>query len=293
MSQDRSKTGLLALLGPWQLMLHGAMLALPRRDQRVIAAVALMGPQPRRQLAELLWPEKSSSRACANLRVNLSDIHRRCPGVLVPADQITLAPEVECDVTSARRLPSEVRQASTIGQLWQHLAFARGAQLLPGWFDAWLEDERDQVRSLRVSALEALHWRFLELGDADGALAAATLAAADDPFRETSVALVMRAHVVAGNHALALRVYERTRSLLEQELGVDPSPVLTSLATALRGGESAQQEMRAGTDSGSHLPRGPTRTASWPRVPEDHLPTGPAPASAWGPSLPRSPGGTA
>ena len=45
-----------------------------------------------------------------------------------------------------------------------------------------------------------------------------------DPFRESTHQNLMRAHVAAGNPAEALLVYERLRSLLADELGVDPSP---------------------------------------------------------------------
>lgn len=34
----------------------------------------------------------------------------------------------------------------------------------------------------------------------------------------------MRAHLSGGNRAEALRVYDRLRSLLSDELGIDPSP---------------------------------------------------------------------
>jgi DNA-binding SARP family transcriptional activator len=43
------------------------------------------------------------------------------------------------------------------------------------------------------------------------------------PFRETGYQLLMRAHAAVGNRAEALRVYERCRSLLSEELGVPPS----------------------------------------------------------------------
>jgi SARP family transcriptional regulator, regulator of embCAB operon len=49
-------------------------------------------------------------------------------------------------------------------------------------------------------------------------------AVAIEPFRETSYQLLMRAHAAVGNRAEALRVYERCRSLLSEELGVSPSP---------------------------------------------------------------------
>jgi SARP family transcriptional regulator, regulator of embCAB operon len=48
-------------------------------------------------------------------------------------------------------------------------------------------------------------------------------AVAIEPFRETGYQLLMRAHAAVGNRAEALRVYERCRSLLSEELGVPPS----------------------------------------------------------------------
>ncbi len=50
-----------------------------------------------------------------------------------------------------------------------------------------------------------------------------------EPFRETGYQLLMRAHAGAGNPAEALRVYERCRALLAEELGVSPSPATESL----------------------------------------------------------------
>ena len=48
-------------------------------------------------------------------------------------------------------------------------------------------------------------------------------AVAIEPFRETGYQLLMRAHAAVGNRAEALRVNERCRSLLSEELGVPPS----------------------------------------------------------------------
>jgi pentatricopeptide repeat protein len=44
-----------------------------------------------------------------------------------------------------------------------------------------------------------------------------------EPFRESTYRTLMRAHAAAGNRAEALRVYQRCRDLLAEELGVDPS----------------------------------------------------------------------
>lgn len=45
-----------------------------------------------------------------------------------------------------------------------------------------------------------------------------------EPFREAGYRLLMRVQAGAGDRASALRVYERCRSLLSEEMGADPSP---------------------------------------------------------------------
>jgi DNA-binding SARP family transcriptional activator len=233
-ASDDSMTAELQLLGFWRLAVNGRALAVPVRDQRVIAAVALLDPRPRRQLAEILWPDGSKNHAQGNLRVNLSDIRRRHPGILTDSDPLALAPSVELDVASLRLLPMIIERATDCAQLREWLEFARRANLLPGWFEWWLEFEQERVRQQRLSALDGLGRRFLGLGDADGALTAAAIALDAEPWRESSYELLMRAHMLAGNRALALRVYESARALLLRELDVEPAPILTALAQELR-----------------------------------------------------------
>ena len=50
-----------------------------------------------------------------------------------------------------------------------------------------------------------------------------------EPFRETGYRLLMEAHAADGNRAEALRVYERCRRLLADELGAYPSPETESV----------------------------------------------------------------
>src|SRR5688572_30787974 len=99
---DDSGISRLQFLGSWRLVVNGRPMSVPGRDQRVIAAVALLDPRPRRQLAEILWPDRSRDHARANLRVNLSDIRRRYPGILASSDFFALAPKVRLDIESLR-----------------------------------------------------------------------------------------------------------------------------------------------------------------------------------------------
>lgn len=234
MAAEQSGNATLELLGGWRLTVDGRVLFIPGREQRVIAAVALLGPRPRRQLAELLWPDGNGANARSNLRVNLWDIGQRCPGVFTGSDQLAIASNVALDVSSLRKFPGSFDDCTSTSYLWELLEFTRRAELLPGWLESWLDFEQEQVRLLRLRALEALGKRFLALGDADGALMAAVIAVSEEPWRETAYELLMKAHVLAGNRALALRVFENVRLLLLRELDVEPAPMLVSLAAELR-----------------------------------------------------------
>ena len=75
-----------------------------------------------------------------------------------------------------------------------------------------------------MRALDCLSEIYIWNGELALAARLAEQAVALQPFRETSYQQLMRAHAAAGNRAQSLRVYERCRSLLVEELGVPPSP---------------------------------------------------------------------
>ena len=55
------------------------------------------------------------------------------------------------------------------------------------------------------------------------------------PFRETGYLILMEAFAESGNVAEALRVYDRLRLLLRDELGIAPSPAVQSVHRRLLG----------------------------------------------------------
>jgi DNA-binding SARP family transcriptional activator len=50
-----------------------------------------------------------------------------------------------------------------------------------------------------------------------------------EPYRERGYQRLMRLHSQLGDRGQALRVFERCRTLLSEELGVDPSPETMSV----------------------------------------------------------------
>ena len=95
---------------------------------------------------------------------------------------------------------------------------------LQGMDGPWTEQRRQDLRALRVRSLECR--AQILIGKADHALAIRDLEEVLElePFRETAYLLLMQAHAANGNRAEALRVYDRCRRRLMEELGADPSP---------------------------------------------------------------------
>lgn len=95
---------------------------------------------------------------------------------------------------------------------------------LPAEEGRWFERRRDTLRRLLLRALETRGGVYLWNDEHTLAVEAARELVALEPFRESGHRLLMRAHAGAGNTAEALRVYERCRELIADELGVSPSP---------------------------------------------------------------------
>src|SRR5262249_60990053 len=87
----------------------------------------------------------------------------------------------------------------------------------------WVEEQRRALRALLLRSLECLRDAALAAGEYGDAVRSATEITELEPFRESSYRALMQAHVAAGNPAEALRVYERCRRFLADELGVYPS----------------------------------------------------------------------
>src|SRR5262245_39881185 len=94
---------------------------------------------------------------------------------------------------------------------------------LAGDDGAWTEHRREHLRQVRVRALEVRAQVPLDSGDHVGTATDAEIILGLDPYRESALTLLMKAHLAAGNPAHALAAYEELRSMLAQDLGTGPS----------------------------------------------------------------------
>jgi DNA-binding SARP family transcriptional activator len=106
---------------------------------------------------------------------------------------------------------------------------------LPGEDAEWATIRQGEWRALRVRALDASAVVCAANGEMPVAVRHAEQAVTIDPLREAGWRRLMTLHAQDGDRASALRVYERCRKTLAEELGVPPSPETETRYTELLG----------------------------------------------------------
>jgi DNA-binding SARP family transcriptional activator len=224
----------LTLLDGFELRHGNEPIPLPPACQRVVAFLALYArPLTRLHVAGALWLDASETRSCGNLRSALWRI-RRCGVALVEATttHLALSRDVAVDVDGLVNATRRVLGSSTGSEDDLDRACATG-ELLPDWYDDWLEPERERLRQLRLHALEAVAERLLESGRTPYAIDALMVALRADPLRETLHQLLIRAHLVEGNAIEAIRCYDAYRARLRAAVGIPPSRRMEAVVEGL------------------------------------------------------------
>ncbi|SFN75986.1 AfsR/SARP family transcriptional regulator [Mycetocola miduiensis] len=217
------------LFGFWQLNRDGHPIAVSTRQQRIIAALAVRGPQTRRSLASLLWPDSSEAQASGNLRASVYRVSHELPSLLGSfGDVLALDEDVRVDVLLVRDLLSEIEHSTEnlppdAGEL------LRTADLLPGWYEDWVLFERERLNQQRLGGLDDLCRRELMSSRSAEAISLATMATQIEPLRERSQLLLVRSYLAADDRASALRSYRDFSALVHRELGIAASPRFAEL----------------------------------------------------------------
>jgi len=102
--------------------------------------------------------------------------------------------------------------------------FVAEREFLPGEDAAWIDEQRRQMKEVRIRALEAYAAATLGTGGTElpAAVRAGRRLVRLVPLRESGYRLLMQALACQGNVAEALLVYANLREVLRNELGVSP-----------------------------------------------------------------------
>lgn len=217
----------LVLLGTFALVHEGHPVTIPTTAQRLLAFLGLHpGPLRRTYVASTLWPDVSEDHAHGSLRSALWRLHR-VGAVLVDArdQRLALAGHVDVDVREAAELTRRLLDGGVAldDESAVHRLVRLSGELLPDWYDEWVLVEREQLRQLRLHALEELADELLRAGRLTPASEAALAAVAADPLRESAHRALIRVHLAEGNGADALRQYRFYSRLVREQLGLAPS----------------------------------------------------------------------
>jgi pentatricopeptide repeat protein len=196
-------------------------------------------PLLREELAEALWPDKLPRTWGAALRGVVSKVRgfMTAAGMRENAPtydgagayQLKLSADIMVDIEFASFAVETAEQMLHGGNLTSAVRLAERARsvavrpFLPeanGW---WVDDVRLRLRKILLWALCVLGESYIQMNRSQLAIQVAEQATGLEPFRETTYQLLMRAHTAAGNPAEALRVYDRFRRLLADELGAHPA----------------------------------------------------------------------
>ncbi|WP_019870984.1 AfsR/SARP family transcriptional regulator [Salinispora oceanensis] len=256
-----------------------------RRHRALVAALALRpgAVLPLWRLVEALWgdcPPRTAVRSLhshvARLRLALDGsglggiLQTREPGYLLAIDATAVdAYRFEQQTRAARDGLAAGMAGWAADAMAQALELWRGEALADAEPIGWTAAEAARLADLRLAAQMDRCEVLTCLGRADEALGDIERLLAADPTRERLVGLRMLALTGSGRPTEALDAYQRLRVRLAEELGVDPSPELADLHTALLRG-AAPAELRA---PGTVLGRNPV-AATPPRPAQLPAPVG-------------------
>jgi DNA-binding SARP family transcriptional activator len=222
---------------------------LPGRQGRLLFAYLAVNRDrvtSRSELGEALWPQELPAAPDLALSALLSKLRKALPdGALEGRSQIRLAlgRRATVDVEAARdgihRAEALIAARDWYASIGPTLVAHNISRrlFLPGEERPWIDAVRQELEEISARVLECTARRSLGLGSPEVAVAERTARRLIDvsAYRESGYSLLMESLERQGNVAEALRVYERLRRLLREELGTAPSPAMQRVHGRLLG----------------------------------------------------------
>jgi DNA-binding SARP family transcriptional activator len=222
----------ISLLGGFRFSVNHEPLRTPGCVQRLVAYLALYAPATRAMAAGVLWPNVDERRAQASLRTCIWQLHRQCPGLLSSGgNDLALPKHVSIDLLDLEERAERILNEPGNVPIADLSAEPIGGELLPGWYEDWVLDQRERSRQLRLHALEAAAEELFNRNRIGPAVDTALKAISAEPLRESAHRLIIRIHLAEGNASEAVQHFLGYSHMLRHELGIAPSPLMQHLVS--------------------------------------------------------------
>jgi predicted ATPase/DNA-binding SARP family transcriptional activator len=243
------------VLGPVRATVGGEPVSLGTPKQRLALAV-LVAADGRvvtlDGMIDALWPDAPPKRA----RHSVQQYTSRLRGVLDP-DRARGAPsdvlastgggyrlvvstdlaDLTVSLATARRAFADGRPAAAVEAFEQAEALWRGPAYADLTGAPFADTEARRLEGMRLAAVEERLTAQLAIGAGAGLTAELEGLTADHPYRERLWTLLVTALHAAGRRADALDAYDRARTTLVEELGLDPGAELRAAQQAVLDGD--------------------------------------------------------
>jgi predicted ATPase/DNA-binding SARP family transcriptional activator len=235
------------LLGPLAITAEEKAVPLPGAAERALLALLLLSPGravTANTLIDRLWGEALPADPSNALQLRVSKLRRALAGTdaAVVRDGVGYRAEVAPEsvdveafisgVSAARSRRDDQDEAADIeaaGLYGAALSRWAGEPLADFADQPWATVEAARLTQLRLAALTERAQLLLALGRPADVIADLDPVVGADPTQETLAGLLLTALYQSGRQADALDVYNRTRAVLDDELGLEPSAALRAL----------------------------------------------------------------
>jgi DNA-binding SARP family transcriptional activator len=186
-------------------------------------------PIQKERILDELWPDADPEQSSTLFHTNLYQLRKavkttdgRQP-VRHKGGQYRLDPEMLTnDIENFESLVRILDQGD-ITELEKAVSLYRG-EYMEGLDYEWVIAERERLSQLYLSVLDHLAHRYAEKGEYAKAATYLRAILRTNPLLEEAHALLMTVHARMGDRLAVLQQYETLSQVLEQKLGIDPSP---------------------------------------------------------------------
>lgn len=240
------------VLGPLRVRRNGQVLPISGSLRRGMLAELLaranshVSPDA---LIETMWGEQPDGHAEQKLQMH---VHRLRQSLQEP-DRLRFGPggyslhtqPEELDAQEFETLCAEAREVThtdpqqAVKTLRKALALWRG-EAFEGFDTPEIRAQAHRLHDLRLVALEQLYATELECGRCELVSHELLSLVTEHPLREKFHELLVMSHALAGRQADALAAYRKARSVLVDELGIEPGARLRELEIQILAGESVE-----------------------------------------------------